>query len=632
MASSLYGIGISGLNAAQAGLLTTSHNISNVNTPGYSRQTVNQASALPQFTGAGFFGQGVDVVNVQREYSDFLETQMRQIQSSASQLSRYSVQIGRIDDMLANEDSGLSPAIDDFFAGVHSVAANPGDVAARQDMLSASNALVARFKALDAELTSSRNDVNSQLEANVTEINSLAKRIADLNDRIISATATGNGAQQPNDLLDQRDTLIKDLNKLVGTTVVRQSDGSMNVFIGSGHALVVGAKASTMQVVDDLEYAEDKQLAINTGGTLVRLRPEDVPGGEIGGLLSYRSETLNPAQNALGRIAMAMVASFNEQHTLGQDLNGAMGADYYSVGTPQVYGNVNNSAGASATATIADYGALTTSDYRLSYDGTNYKVTRIPENTSQTFATLPQTVDGVTIDATGMAAGDSFQIQPTRMGASSLNVLINDVNAIAAASPIRTSAVLANAGTATVSAGEVTGLPLTGDHYSIVFTTGSPTTYTITNTDTSTTVATGNYTSGATISFDNISLAISGSVADGDTFNIGPNTNGEGDNRNALKLASVQTQKLLGGSRTTLQGAYGQLVSTIGNKTREVEVSSDAQATLLSEASAARDSVSGVNLDEEAANLLRYQQAYQAAGKVLAIAGSLFDSILDIMA
>lgn len=635
MASSLFGVGISGLNSAQAGLLTTSHNISNVNTPGFSRQTVVQGTNNPQYTGVGFFGAGSNIQTIQRQYNEFLEVQARDTQSSVSHLQRYAMQIGRIDQLLGDVDAGLSTAIDSFFKGVHEVAAYPADAAARQSMLSASSALVARFQALDSQLSAARKDVNSQLQANVTAVNSIASQIANLNERIAVASAQGNGQQQPNDLLDQRDTLVRELSKLVRTNVVEQSDGSYNVFIGTGQALVVRERANSLSVVNDPESPGDKQIALNSGSTQMRLRTSDLEGGEIGGLLHYRDQTLNEAHNALGRMAMALASEFNAQHALGQNLNGAMGGNYYAVGEPAWHGNTNNSATAAINVVVADHGALTTSDYRLRYDGTNYTLTRLPQNTSQIIAPadMPATVDGIEITVTAMSAGDSFLIQPTRDGANALSLLVNSTNAIAASSPIRTAVSLDNIGNATIGPGSVNaGYTPSGDTYTVSLSVvAGGTTYSVDTDPPTGVVASGTYTSGASISFGGMNIEISGAPADGDTFVIGPNDNGDSDNRNALLLAGIQTRNIMAGGTATLQGGYAQLVSSIGNKTREVQVTGEAQASMLKETLAARESVSGVNLDEEAANLLRYQQAYQASGKVIAIAGSLFDSILDIM-
>lgn len=630
MASSLFGIGISGLNTAQAGLLTTSHNISNVHTPGFSRQAIVQGSNNPQYTGVGFFGNGAHVQTVKREYNAFLEVQARETQASASHLQRYASQIGRIDQLLGDVESGLSAAFDNFFEGVNAVASYPRDPAARQSMLSGGNALVSRFKVLETQLSDARKDVNSQLQAGVTEINSIASRIAELNDRIAVYSAQGTGSQLPNDLLDQRDTLVRDLNKLIGANVVEQSDGSYNVFIGNGQALVVRNRANSLSVVDDPQVLGDKQIMLNSGGVQMRLSAAQLTGGELGGLLEFRDQTLNTAHNALGRIALNLAEAFNQQHRLGQDLNGLPGGDYFTVGAPRIH--PDDGAVSVALSNVAD---LTTSDYRLSYDGTDYTLTRLPENVSMTITA--EVTSGTEVAGHGitiiidplnpMAAGDSYIIQPTRGGAAGLAMAIHDPQAIAAASPIRTAAALDNAGSATISTGNVLpGYTPSGATHTITFgEVGGVMHYSI---DGDTPVQ---YVSGQAIEFNNIEFTLSGVPAEGDVFTIEPNTGGQTDNRNAILLAALQTRDLMAGGTATLQGGYAQLVADIGNKTRELQVTGDAQAAMLKETMAARESVSGVNLDEEAANLMRYQQAYQASGKVIAIAGSLFDSILDIM-
>ncbi|MFO7189957.1 MAG: flagellar hook-associated protein FlgK [Pseudomonadota bacterium] len=637
MASSLFGIGISGLNSAQAGLITTGHNIANVNTPGYSRQVVVQGTNAPFYTGAGYFGTGVHVQTVKREYDAFLEIQARQTQAAASHLERYATQIGRLDQLLADLDGGLSKAFDEFFESINEVAAYPRDAAARQSMLSASNALVARFQALEAELVAARRDVNSQLEINVANINSIANRIAELNARIALHRAHGNGLQEPNDLLDQRDTLVRELNKLIGAKVVEQDDGSYNVFIGNGQALVVRDRANRLVLQDDPAVPGDKQIALDANGLRVPLTAAQLTGGEVGGLLEFRDQTLNVAHNALGRIAMTLAAEFNAQHALGLDLNGQPGGQFFALAQPLVHASILNGGNAQLQVTVSDYGALTASDYRLTYDGTQYHLTRLPENTTQSFAALPVDVDGLRIEVAGgtMAPGDSFVIQPTRAGAAQLAALVHDTQAIAAAAPIKTAAALDNTGNATISAGRVdAGYTHSNTTYVITFAvSGGTTTYTVDTVPTSGGLGTGTYTSGATIDFLDdlgIHVEITGVPADGDSFTVSPN-DGTADNRNALALAALQTKNVMAGGTATLQGGYAQLVSAVGNKTREVQVTSEAQNLLLKDTLAARESVAGVNLDEEAANLIRYQQAYQAAGKVIAVAGTLFDSILEIL-
>jgi flagellar hook-associated protein 1 FlgK len=632
MSNHIIGSGLSGISAAQLGLATTSHNISNVNTPGYSRQAIVQGTQNPQFTGSGFVGRGTNVVTIQRSYSSFIELQARDSTAQQAHSAAYLSLIGRIDALLADASTSVSQGIDDFFRGVNEVAAYPADAAARQSLLSTANALAARFQLIDSQLAASRVDVNRRIESAVSQVNSIATQLADLNQRIALARASGSQTQQPNDLLDQRDALVRDLNKLVRATVVTQDDGSFNVFLASGQTLVVGTSANALAAVPDLENPQDTQIAVVSSGTTVRLRPADLEGGEIGGMLAFRSQTLDAAHNALGRIALGLAQSFNDQHRLGQDLQGALGQALFALGAPQVLPSSANTGAATVSAAVASYSALTTSDYRVRYDGANYTITRLSDGVAQTFAALPQTVDGVTFSIAGVpAANDSFLVQPTRTGARDFAVLVNDTNRVAAAAPIRTASSANNRGSATISAGTVNAPPPPNANLTqtvtITFTGAATFDVAGTGTGNPTGVA---YTSGGTITYNGWSIQIQGTPQAGDVFTVSLNAGGVGDNRNARALAAVQTANTLIGGTATVQGAYAQLVSDIGNKTRELQVTGEAQNTLLEQTLAERESVSGVNLDEEAANLLRYQQAYQASAKVLAIASTLFDSILEI--
>jgi flagellar hook-associated protein 1 FlgK len=384
----------------------------------------------------------------------------------------------------------------------------------------------------------------------------------------------------------------------------------------------------------------DGAVGLNTAGGFVPFRTEDITGGALGGLMRFRDGELGAAENALGRIALVAADAVNEQHRLGQDLTGVLGGDFFSVPAPRAVTLVGS---ATITATIADPGALSTSDYRLAYDGANYRLTRLADGTSQSFATMPQTVDGLTIDIAGVppAAGDLFLIQPTRSAARDLRLAVKDPAAIAAAAPIRTAAASANTGTGRISAGAINpsylATPLAAP---VSFTFASPpTTFStsgavdVTVGTTTTTYAAGAaipYVAGATVAFGGLSFTLEGAPAGGDVFTVRANTGGAGDNRNALLLGALSTANLVAGGTATLHGAYGQAVSVIGNATREAGIESSAQSRLLQQALDTQASVSGVNLDEEAANLQRYQQAYQAAGKVMAIAASLFQTVLGI--
>lgn len=633
MGTGIFGIGMSALNAAQTGLLTAGHNISNAATPGFHRQEIVQRAALPQVTGAGYIGNGVEVATVKRMYNEFLAGQVVHAQGQAAQLDTYYGHIKQLDDMLGDSTAGLAPALQDFFNATEDVAAFPSSVPSRQAMLSASQSLVSRLHALQGRYAEIRQGVNDEITAGITDINSYAQQIANLNNQIVVAQSASR--EQPvNDLLDQRDQLVLELNKTVSATVVKQGDGTYNVFIGNGQALVVGGNALSLKAAPLPNDPGRIGVAYLAGGSTVWIPESSLQGGALGGYLAFRSGTLDTAQNALGRIALGLAQKFNDQHKLGQDLQGVLGTDYFSVPTPTVIGNGANAAASTITAAVTNVDALTTSDYRFSYAGGTYTLTRLSDGTSTSGAAVPLTLDGVTVSAATMNAGESFLVQPTREAARLIDVKIKDTAKIAAAAPIRTSAALANTGTAQISAGAITGtLPGANPQPSVTIEFVDDTHYRLVDTATSAVlVGSTVYGSGSDITYaaNGWTVQITGTPKTGDTFVVGPNGNGTADNRNALALAQLATRNTLIGGTATFQSAYGQLVSDIGNKTRELQVTSEAQSNLLAQTSQSQEALSGVNLDEEAASLMRYQQAYQAAGKVLQIASRLFDTVLDL--
>ncbi|MGB0126965.1 MAG: flagellar hook-associated protein FlgK, partial [Rhodocyclaceae bacterium] len=460
MGTSILNIGVSGLNAAQAGLLTTGHNITNAATSGYNRQRIVQTTNTPQFSGAGYFGQGTNVSNVERVYSQFLNTQVNAASAQAAQYDTYSNEISQLDNLLADESAGVSPALQGFFDAVGEVSANPASIPARQAMLSGAESLAARFQSVDSRMSEIRDGVNGQISSTVSGINSIAQQVADLNQRIVVAQASAQG-HPANDLLDQREQLISELNKQIRVTTTANDDGSVNVFVGNGQGLVVGMQASSFAAVASLEDKSRIEVALQgRDGTMIRLPESLITGGKLGGLIAFRSQTLEPAMNALGRIAAGFAQTFNAQHKLGQDLTGALGTDMFNLASPVVLGNTLNTGSAAIAASLGSVADLTGSDYRLAYDGTNYTLTRLSDNTSWTagsLAALPPSSEpqGFSLTATSgtPAAGDTFLIQPTRQAAKEISLLISDTRNIAAAAPVRTSALTANMGTATISAG-----------------------------------------------------------------------------------------------------------------------------------------------------------------------------------
>ena len=383
-------------------------------------------------------------------------------------------------------------------------------------------------------------------------------------------------------------------------------------------------------------------MTISVGATQMRLRPQDLSGGKLGGLMAFRQGGLTDAQNALGRIAIAVAESVNAQHQLGMDLNGDLGGDFFTAGgsSVSVVANAGNNAtvNTQVSATIADYTALEPSDYRLVYDGTDYILTRLSDGTATNLgAALPATVDGMTITldsvdapATEPATGDQFLLSPNRSGATNFAVVLSDLRTVAAAAPIRTATGAGNTGSGAVSAGTVNPLPLNADlQNTVTITFVDATHFDVVDAVNGALAANVLYTSGSDVTYNGWTMQISGQPAEGDIFTVSANGNGWGDNRNARLMAALQTQTLINGS-ASYSTAYAQLVSQVGNKTHELQVSSESQSNLATAANNAQSTLSGVNLDEEASNLMRYQQAYQAAAKIVSIAGVLFDTILNI--
>lgn len=634
MGSSILQIGISGLNASRYGLETTSHNISNSNTEGYSRQQIVQGTAIPAYSGSGFLGQGTTVDNVRRVYSGFLNLQVQQAQSQSNYYSSYLSQINQVDNLLSDSSAGLSPALNDFFAGVQDVAAHPADVASRQSLLSSGQAISARFQLLNSRLEDLRQSTNAQLQSTVTTLNAYATQIVDLNQKISALTNGGSAALLPNDLLDQRDTLIRNLNQEVRATTVAIDDGTVNVFLANGQALVVGTASFQVTAEQDPEDPSNLTIGLNNGTGVVKFRPEDLQtGGRLAGLLAFRDDTLYPAMDSLGKVAINLASSFNLQHTAGRDLNGTVGGNFFQVATPLAFSNQNNTGSGIVSASIADATALTGDNYRIVYDGSNYLVTNQTDNTTQTFATLPQTVGGVLISISGTPnATDAFLVQPTRLGAHDIATLVTDPKKIAAASAnIAVAVGGSNTGTGAVSSSSITIPAAAGFDYStpiqIRFT--SPTAYEIRTGSPgfATVAATGTLGSNGVVSYNGWDVTLTGTPAAADTFTVSFSASGTADNRNAVALGDLQATHMVGGT-ASLQEAYGQLVSSIGNKTREVQVSSKAQDNLLTQTVAAQQAVSGVNLDEEASNLIRYQQAYSASSRVIAMANDLFKELI----
>jgi flagellar hook-associated protein 1 FlgK len=648
---SLLSIGKSGLFAAQAALSTTGHNITNANVDGYSRQVVVQQTAIAMGGSNGYIGTGTQIAQVKRYSDDFLNAQVRTAQSSSSALDSYNAQITQVDNLLSDSTSGLSPALQDYFSAVQNLTGDRAGTASRQALLSAANTLTSRFQSMDSRMSEIRDGVNTQLTAGVNQINTYASQIAALNDKIGKLSA-GDQQNLPNDLLDQRDQLVMDLNKQVKATVVQGDNNSLTISIGSGQPLVVGTQAFQLAATTSATDQTRVEIGYVTGNKVVPIDSNSLQGGALGATLDFRKNTLDPAQNAFGRVAIAVAQTVNDQHHLGLDANGNPGADFFTIPDAAVTKNVNNNitSTTAVTAKVSDATQLTTSDYKVDFDGTHYNVTRLSDNKKTAISpfpqTTPQTIDGLNFSVSGnAAAGDNFLVRPTINGASDMKVALTDQSQIAAAAPIATAVPLTNSGTAKISAGTVDqsylAAPLTtpvtiaydgtaktlsgfpaGQGVTMKAVDGTVSTYTA--------GAAVPYADGASYTSGGMSFTLTGAPNNGDTFTISHNT-GLGDTRNASLIGDLQTKNILDNGKSTYQSAYATLVSTVGNKTSEVQTNSAAADAQLQQAQTAAQNVSGVNLDEEASNLLKYQQAYQAASKVMQSADSIFTSLLQVV-
>ena len=642
----IFDIGKTGLDAAQVRMSVIGHNIANVNTEGYSRQNVTQENAEGQNFSFGFIGHGTRLTNIKRSYNEFLGREILNAQANQSDSQAQYQQVKQIDNLLGDASISLAPALENFFAGLQGVTADANSTPARQSFLSAAQQLVGRFNDMSDRINQIRADVEGQVVSSVQQVNTLATQIAKLNN-LIAQAEQGNSNQQANDLRDQRDNLATQLSQVIQTTTVEQADGTYNVFIGSGQPLVINTTVSRLAVTESAEDLTRNGIALKTAtGSVIELPETSLTGGALGGLLEFRRTTLDQTQSALGRMATAFTSTMNAQHRLGIDQKGRQGGDLFSVSPPFVIANTHNTGNAQLSAAVVDATALTGSDYRLQFNGAQYQVTRLSDGQQQSFASLPQTVDGVqfTLNSGAFATNDSFVIRPTFNGANQLQLLVNDTTTVAAAAPVVAAKASSNTGNGSISDVQIdtnywasplsSALTLTYDASTQTvggFPAGQPISVTRNN-------STTNYAAGsnvpwvdrAIISFGGIQFTARGQPNNADTFTLGPNVGGVGDNRNAVKLGKLQSTPLLNGGSATYQDVYAQLVNQIGNRTQELQVGGDAQQKLLTQIQQTQQAESGVNLDEEAANLMETQQAYNAAAQVMKMAQSMFDAILQL--
>jgi flagellar hook-associated protein 1 FlgK len=621
--SDLFQISLSALQSFQTAISVTSNNIANANTPGYVRESVDLSNDVPSGPDQTAIGNGVAVSGVTRAFSQLAETQLNTSQSSLSSLTAQQTYTNQIDNIVGTTAGGISTALTNYYNAWSTVANNPSSTAARQALLDQSQSLAQAFQSTSGQLQNLNTQINAGITADVSQINSDATSISALNAQIAIGTANG-GGNAPNDLIDQRDAVISNLSKLVGISTTTDTNGAVNVFIGTGQPLVLQNTVTQLTTVPN--QFDASQLEISTATSAGNIISGAITSGDLGGLLSARNQVVNPTLNQLGQIAVGLTTSANAQQNAGLDLTGSLGANLFKPLTATVTASSNNSDHSSATAAITNVGALTTDNYLLTYKSGTYSLTDQTSGAAVSFTgngTVgnPITANGLAITLSGTpAAGDEFLIQPTTNAAANVAVALTNPSQLAAAGVLQTAAGVSNTGNATIGAATVQ----TPTNANLL----TPTTLTFTG-PTAYTVGTTSYvyTSGANIDLNGWQVAISGAPVAGDTFTVQPGA--AGNNQNALAMANQASVGVFAGGTISISGATSDLVTSVGSQAQQINTAQTALTAVNTQALQTVQSTSGVNLDDEAASLLQWQQAYQASAQAFTIGNSIFTTLLD---
>jgi flagellar hook-associated protein 1 FlgK len=623
----MLGNSLSALVSYQRAMATTSHNIANADTEGYSRQRVDFATRSPEQLGSLTIGSGVNVSSVRRVYDEFAASQLRDATAGFNQLDSYYQLSVQLDNVIADPDIGLSASLSRFYNSIQDVADDPGSMSSRQLMLAEANSLSGRIADLDSQMSTLNKEVNLRISSSVAEVNDLTGQLAELNRLIVEGQ--GQFGTAANDLMDQRDQTLLKLNELIGIKTVAQDDGAVNVFISNGESLVLGEKTTKLTAVASQFEPGRIELAMQKSNSSPIIS-DIVGGGLLGGVLSFRDGILAEAQGELGRITISVADTLNQQNRAGLDLNGNLGQDIFQLADPQVYRSSSNQGSASLDAQISDVSQLGGDNVRLRFDGSDWQFysqgSSVPISgiNGMGSASNPFVINGVNVVVNGsLQAGDEFLLRPTADAATGLRVALTDPALVAAAAASRSRTDGNNLGGGSISETDIVDAtdPNLLSNVEISFTsTGS---YQINGTGNFT------YTAGEAIELNGSRVVISGNPASGDRFYIEANYGGVADNRNALKLATTESQAILNGGTASIQDALSGLVGDVAVATRSAEVNRQSQENLLSQTQARQQEVSGVNLDEEAANLLKYQQAYQAAAKATSTANDMFQALMS---
>ncbi|EPA97449.1 flagellar hook-associated protein FlgK [Pseudomonas sp. G5(2012)] len=671
---SLLNIGMSGLNASQVSLATVGNNIANANTAGYSRQQTTQVSNASNLYGGVFIGSGTTLADVRRVYNAYLDNQLQTSTSLSSDANAYLDQVNPLDKLFSDKNTGISAVLSSFFTSVQTAAGTPSDTAARQLLLTNAQTLSNRFNALASQMTQQNEGINSQLTTLTGQVNQLTASIASLNQQIAQAsTSSGSG---PSNLLDARNEAVRSLNELVGVTVQEQN-GSYNVSLGNGQPLVLGNTSNTLSTARTGIDKSQLNIQLNSPSKTSDVTSV-ISGGKIGGLLRYRDDVLVPAQNDLGRTALVMADKINSQLGQGLDANGEFGASLFSninsatAISQRSLGASNNSTGSgNLDVTITNSSALTTFDYSVTFTAADkYTVKRSDGKDMGSFDLSPAAeIDGFKLDLNGggLSAGDSFKVTPTRNAASSIKTQMTDSNKLAFAGPLAATGSTSNGGTgaltppvlstpldiyggadlAALQAGIKDSMPVTlafkdaagGSQAYEVFNAkgqsiGTGTIVPGQSNDLTINVpmldASGAPIPGKSFSFN---TTVSGSPSKNDKYEIAFNADGKKDNSNANELLALQTKATVGvtggNAGMSMTTAYSRLVEQVGAKASQALGDSTASGAILSRAKSEVASVSQVNLDDEAADLLKFQQYYTASSQIIKAAQETFSTLIN---
>ncbi len=648
--STLMSIGMRAMFANTASLNVTGHNIANANVEGYSRQEVELATANGQFTGAGFFGKGVNVVNVKRAHDQFLTMQAAAAKSVAAADDARHTQLTQLEDLFPSGEQGLGHAMGEFFTAMVDLANTPADGSARQAVLARAADVSDRFANTGARLDMLQAGVRSDLQNSARAVTALAARVADLN-AAISASRGQN--QQPNDLMDQRDQLINQIGQYINVTTIPASDGTIGVFVAGGHRLVLGAESATLTAHADSYDASRVALSLTSSGESLEVGESLITGGSMAGLLKFQNHDLVDARNRVGQMAAAFAARVNEAQSLGIDLNGNAGSALFTIGAPQALPAASNARDASGqflaavNLEVTDASLLQASDYAMRADPANpgrYLVERLSDGVTRSVAD-GDTVDGFTIHlgTPAPAAGDRFLLQPVARAAAGMSRALDDPNGVAAAQPVQASMGVNNTGTATLDQLRMTDGSVDPNLTATITFSDATGAYTWELRDRTTgalaSSGTGQWTAGEPIALNGFALSLNGVPATGDTVTVEKTLFPATNNGNALALSRLADEGFVGRTLdaagnlvdgATVTDAYADTMADVGVRVQSARTAAEISSTNADQAAQALAAKTGVNLDEEAARLIQYQQGYQAAAKVLQVAQSVFDTMLQI--